>query len=131
MRWTTAMGALILLGIGSLGDGPHAESTRSTPPVERTVLPNGLRVLVIPQRHLPMIVVSALVDAGGRFDARGKEGLASLTAALLTEGTEKRSSAEIHDAVDFLGARLSAGAGDDYASVALTVLQKDLQAGMD
>jgi len=102
-----------------------------TPPVERAELPSGIRLLVIPQPHLPMVVVNMLVDAGARFDPRGKEGLAAMTANLLTEGTEKRSAADIHDAVDFLGAKLSGGAGDDYASVSLTVLKKDLAAGFD
>jgi zinc protease len=101
------------------------------PPVERTVLDNGLRLLVIRQPHLPMVVLSALVDAGSRFDARGQEGLSGMTAGLLTEGTAKRKAAEIHDETDFLGAKLGAGAGDDYVTVSLTVLKKDLEHGID
>lgn len=122
------MATMLLVGSLSLARSIRAEGA-ATPPVERSVAPNGLRLLVIRQPHLPMVVVSALVDAGSRFDARGKEGLASLTSSLLTEGTDRRSAAVIHDAVDFLGARLSAGAGDDYASVSLTVLKKDLGEG--
>ncbi|MGH7803994.1 MAG: M16 family metallopeptidase, partial [Candidatus Binatia bacterium] len=82
-------------------------------------------------KHLPMVVMTALVDGGGRYDPIGKEGVASLTAALLTEGTKGRKSEAIHDAIDFLGAQLSAGAADDYASVTLTVLKKDLDAAAD
>ena len=119
------MGATLFFGTLSLAE-PNRAHGASTPPVERAVLPNGLRVLLIRQPHLPMVVVSALVDAGSRFDADGKEGLASLTANLLTEGTEKRSAAEIHDAIDVLGAKLGTAAGDDYASASLTVLKKDL-----
>jgi zinc protease len=129
MRWNTVMGNL-LFAMASLA-APARALGASTPPVERAVLPNGIRLLVIRQPHLPMVVVSALVDAGSRFDPEGKEGLASLTASLLSEGTEKRTAAKIHDAVDFLGARLSAGAGDDYASASLTVLKKDLEQGFD
>ena len=124
------MGATVLSATVSLA-APVRAYGATTPPVERTELGNGIRLLVIPQPHLPMVVLSALVDAGSRFDAQGKEGLAALTATLLTEGTEKRSAADIHDAVDFLGAKLSAGAGDDYASVSLTALKKDLAAGFD
>jgi zinc protease len=124
------MGATLLFGTLSLAE-PIGASGAGAPPVEHAVLPNGLRLLVVRQPHLPMVVMSALVDAGGRFDIDGKEGLASLTANLLTEGTEKRSAAAIHDAVDFLGAKLSAAAGDDYSSVSLTVLKKDLADGFD
>ena len=124
------MGLTLLITSAALGE-PARSPGAGAPPVERSVLPSGIRLLVIRQPHLPMVVVSALVDAGSRYDAPGKEGAASLTSTLLSEGTEKRSAAEIHDAVDFLGARLSAGAGDDYATVSLTVLKKDLVQGFD
>lgn len=122
--------AAIVLGTVSVGAMSSAGAT-STPPVERTVLPNGLTLLVIRQPHLPMVVLSALVDAGSRFDPTGKEGLASLVGSLLTEGTEKRSASEIHDVMDFLGAKLFAAAGDDYATLSLTVLKKDFEKGID
>jgi len=124
------MSATLLFGICSLGE-PARTPAGVAPPVERAVLANGLRLLVIRQPHLPMVVLNVLLDAGSRFDARDKEGLASLTASLLTEGTEKRSAADVHDAVDFLGAKISAAAGDDYSSVSLTVLKKDLDTGFD
>jgi len=124
------MGITLLFGTFAVQPAAMAAGV-SLPPVERKELDNGIRLLVIPQPHLPMVVVSALIDAGSRFDPNGKEGLANLTVSLLTEGTTKRSSAEIHDAVDFLGAKLSGGAGDDYASIGLTVLKKDLAPGFD
>jgi zinc protease len=130
MRWVTMIRAAVLLGTVS-GSATQSLRAAPAPPVERAVLANGVRVLVIPQPHLPMVVLSALVDAGSRFDPAGKEGLASLVATLLTEGTEKRSATEIHEAVDFLGAKIGSAAGDDYASVSLTVLKKDLGSGMD
>ncbi|MBI2962664.1 MAG: insulinase family protein [Deltaproteobacteria bacterium] len=130
MRRTAVMAATMLFATLSLA-APARSRAGATPPVERSVLASGMRLLVIRQPHLPMVVVSALVDAGSRFDPAGKEGLASLTADLLTEGTEKRTAAAIHDAVDFLGAKLGAAAGDDYASLSLTVLKKDLEAGFD
>ncbi len=130
MRWTAVMAATTLLGTIALA-APANVPAASTPPVERSVLPNGMRLLVIRQPHLPMVVVSALVDAGSRYDAAGKEGLASMTAFLLTEGTAHRTADQIHDQVDFLGAKFGAAAGDDYASVGLTVLKKDVAEGFD
>jgi zinc protease len=130
MRWIMAMGVSALSAIVLPATALRAYGA-TTPPVERTELANGIRLLVIRQPHLPMVVVNMLLDAGSRFDPHGKEGLAALTANLLTEGTEKRSAAEIHDAIDFLGAKLSGGAGDDYSSISLTALKKDLDAGLD
>lgn len=120
----------IALGALALGPGATPASARA-PEVERATLDNGIELLVIPQPHLPMVVMSALVDAGARFDPAGKEGLASLTADLLTEGTKERTSAELHDRVDFLGAQLSAAASDDYASVSLTTIKKNFEAASE
>ena len=46
--------------------------------------------------------------SGSADDPAGKYGVASLTAAMLTEGAGSRTSLEIADAIDFLGADLSA-----------------------
>ncbi|MEA2626148.1 MAG: zinc protease [Candidatus Binatota bacterium] len=124
------MRAVILAGTLSTGLGDRALAAKA-PPVERMVLDNGVVLLVIPQHDLPMVVVSALVDGGSRLDPDGKEGLASLTASLLPEGTAKRTAEEIHETVDFLGAKLSAAAGDDYSAVTLMTLEKDLPASLD
>jgi zinc protease len=108
-----------------------APVTASTPPVERRVLSNGAVLLVSEQRALPMVIVRVLVDAGSRRDPQGKEGVANLTADLLNEGTTTRSAMEISEAVDFIGASLGSGAGEDNASVSLQVLRKDLGVGLD
>jgi hypothetical protein len=61
----------------------------------------------------------------------GKGGLANLTASLVTEGTATRSAQQIKDQIDFLGAALGADADQDYATVSLQVLRKDLDTGLD
>lgn len=108
-----------------------APAVASTPAVVRQTLPNGVRVQVSEQPSVPMVIVGVLVDAGSRLDPVGEEGLANLTADLLTEGTQTRTAEQIHEAADFIGASLSSQAGDDFASLHLRVLSKDLAAGLD
>jgi zinc protease len=87
--------------------------------------------LIVSEQHaLPMVVVEVLIDAGARRDPAGKEGLAALTADLLTEGTKTRSASQISEATDFIGAALGSSADVDYASLGLTVLAKDLDTGL-
>jgi len=100
------------------------------PPVERRTLPNGALLLVSEQHALPMVVVQMIVDAGARRDPSGKEGLASLTGDLLTEGTKTRTASQISDATDFIGAALSTGADTDYASLGITAVSKDLDTAL-
>jgi zinc protease len=65
------------------------------------------------------------------YDPEDKAGLAFLTAALLDEGTASRSSVQIAEETDFIGASLSASADADYTSVSLKVLKKDVKVGFD
>lgn len=100
------------------------------PAAQRRTLPNGVRLIVSEQHVLPMVVLQVLVDAGARRDPRAKEGLASLTADLLTEGTRSRSASQIKEAADFIGAGLETSADTDFALLSLTVLSKDLDTGL-
>jgi len=97
----------------------------------REKLPNGLVWLFSEQSGLPLVTLKLLVKAGTLQDPPGKEGLANLTATLLLSGTKKRSATQIAQELDFLGARLGAAGGDDFAEVSLTILKKDLAAGLD
>ena len=107
-----------------------APATASTTP-QRSVLDNGIILLTSEQRALPMVSIELLIDAGSRHDLPNQEGLANLTARLLTYGTQRRTALEISDALDFVGARLSAGCGEDLANVSMTVLKKDLGTGLE
>jgi zinc protease len=102
-------------------------------------LPNGLSVFVVSSSANangapvePAVSIELLLrDAGAAHDPAGKPGVASLTAALLTEGTEKRSAQEIAGAIDFVGGSLSANAGRDGTTIRVTVVKKDFELAMD
>jgi len=98
---------------------------------QRSVLANGMILLTSEQRALPMVSIELLIDAGSRHDAPKQEGLANLTARLLTYGTQRRTALQISDTLDFIGASLSAGCGEDLANVSMTVLKKDLPTGLE
>lgn len=98
---------------------------------KRMVLDNGLVLLTSEQRALPMVSIELLIDAGSRYEPENQAGLANLTAKLLTYGTQRRSALQISEALDFIGASLSADSGEDVASVSLTILKKDLPTGLD
>ncbi|HXQ24695.1 MAG TPA: pitrilysin family protein [Candidatus Acidoferrales bacterium] len=107
-----------------------ATANAADPAADRRTLPNGALLIVSEQHALPMVVVQMIIDAGARRDPHGQEGLAALTADLLTEGTKTRSATQISAAADFIGASLGSSADTDYASLSLTVLGKDLDTGL-
>jgi zinc protease len=119
----------LLLLVGSLLVWTGFGQTAMTP--HRSVLNNGMVLLTSEQRTLPMVSIEMLIHAGARYDAPKQDGLANLTAELITEGTRRRTALQISESLDFLGASLAARSGEDLASVSLTVLKKDLPAGLE
>ena len=97
----------------------------------RQQLPNGLVWLFSEQRSLPLVSINLLIRAGVLCDPPEKAGLANLTALLLTQGTKRRTASQIAQELDFLGAKLGASGGDDFATVGLTILKKNLEPGLD
>ena len=116
---------------------PFLELTMETkllfamPPVEREVLANGLVLLVSEDHSLPSITFRLLVDAGSRRDPTGEEGLSYLTGRGMLLGTSGRSSAQINEELDFMGASLDVTTGRDTTVLGLRVLKKDLDRGLD
>lgn len=95
----------------------------------REILPNGLVVLHMERNNIPLVVITMLVRAGSLEETASKQGLASLTARLMTEGTLTRAAADISAEAEFIGAELSVYSGVDYAQMNLVVLKKDIEKG--
>ncbi|MGE0449327.1 MAG: M16 family metallopeptidase [Vicinamibacterales bacterium] len=94
------------------------------PAIERSALPNGLRVWTIAHTAIPVATVILLIRRGASDDPVGKEGLAALTVDMLDEGTGALSAIEIHEALARVGAQLDADIGPDAALLTLTVLSR-------
>ena len=96
---------------------PGTEVAPVTPLVSDFRLSNGLRVLVAATDGLPLVSARLSFDAGSAEDPAGKAGVASLTAALLTQGTADKSAPEIATEIEQLGATVGAGSGVDFSNV--------------
>jgi zinc protease len=101
---------------------PTAPRPYHFPRFERRTLPNGLRLIVAPVHKLPVVSVVAVVEAGAANDPVGQEGLASLTASALTEGTASLDAVDFTRRVEGIGTAVDAGADWDGAVVSMTVL---------
>src|SRR6476620_7493815 len=79
------------------------------PPVVTRELPNGLKLMIVEQHELPLADFVLVVGGGGTMDPAKKDGVANLTASMLTEGTTSRNSLQIADQIAYLGVGLNAG----------------------
>jgi zinc protease len=60
----------------------------TTYPVERVTLPNGLRVVLAPDRSAPVVAVAVVYDVGIRSEPPGRSGFAHLFEHLMFQGSE-------------------------------------------
>ncbi|HTB18562.1 MAG TPA: pitrilysin family protein [Bryobacteraceae bacterium] len=79
-------------------------------PTEIT-LPNGLTVMVLEDHRLPLVTARlSILGAGALNDPADVPGLANITATMLKEGTRTRSSKQIAEQTEELGAMIGAQA---------------------
>ena len=95
------------------------------PAHQRFVLPNGLTIILVPKKEVPLIAFGGFVRGGALADPAGKPGVASLVAGLLDRGAGKRSAFEFADAVEGVGGSFNAGAGAESISVSGQFLARD------
>jgi len=93
------------------GPAPRIELGEST----QFTLDNGLTVIVVENNRLPRVSFQLLVDVPPLVEG-DKAGAASIAGQLLRSGTSQRSKAEIDEAIDYIGASLSASSGGVFGS---------------
>lgn len=98
---------------------------------KRSVLDNGLTLMIVERQNLPVVKVSIGIDAGNLHEPEEKAGLASLTAGLLAQGTKNRTAQEISAEIEFVGGSVGASGGGDYITATLSVLKKDINLGFE
>lgn len=99
------------------------------PKPEEASLANGLKVLLLRSTKVPTFSMQMVILSGGLADSSDYRGLATFTASLLREGTAKRSSKDIAEQVDSLGATLAATSG--LSSLTSTISASGLVENLD
>ena len=94
-------------------------------------LSNGLRVLLKTRNTVPVTEMTLQLAGGYSADKPAKLGLASITAAMLDEGTRTRTALEIAEQAEMLGANIYAGASLDTSSVSLSALNVNLDDSLE
>ena len=104
----------------------------TAPAPTKVVLGNGLTVVVQEDHANATVSLSgAVLTAGSDADPAGKHGLAGVTAALLSRGTQSRSMLQLAAALENVGANLNVAAGPEYAMVNGESLTKDFPLMLD
>ena len=101
---------------------PQAERGFSPPTPARHTLSNGLDILFVEKRGLPLVSAALVVRAGGAGDPERAPGTAQVTSEMLAEGTASLNSVQIADEMEFMGSSLSSSASREHAIVGAQTL---------
>ena len=84
-------------------------------------LANGAELIVSEKHDLPLVSLSITFLGGAdQFEGTGREGLASITAAMLNEGTTTRDGEALSNALQLLGTSISANVGGETGSLSFS-----------
>ena len=115
---------LMLLGSASIAAKSKDTTGFQLPDYQEHTLDNGLRVLLMEHREVPMIDAQLVIKTGAIFD-RDQPGLAQATAANLLFGTDTMSKTELEQFLEFRGVSLSSDASLEYSSIVASYLARD------
>jgi zinc protease len=101
------------------------------PRAHEAKLANDLQIVLIEDRKFPTFVIQLVIDRGSSADPKGKEGLAQTTAAQLRQGTRTRSAEQISEALDSIGASLSARADLSGTYITISGLSEHLDTALE
>jgi len=93
--------------------------------IHRTVLDNGIVVIVVENSAADIISTRLFIRAGSQWEPREKAGLSHLLSTVITKGTAQLSSLEIAERIESVGANLSADASTDYFLLSLKTVSAD------
>ena len=103
----------------------------ATDAVTQFVLSNGLRVLIEPLHHAPVVALQAWVVAGGADEADEVLGVAHLHEHMLFKGTRRRQVGEIAREVEAAGGEINAWTSFDETVYHLTLGAAQMPLGID
>jgi zinc protease len=107
-------GLVVLAFAGALQAGPAIQSWQTS---------NGARVLFVPAPDLPMLDARVVFAAGSARDG-ARNGVASLTATMLTQGAGEWDADAIAERLESVGSQLGTGAARDMAYVSARTLSR-------
>src|SRR5271168_3957738 len=94
--------------------------------IERTVLPNGVRVVTERMPHVRSVTVGVWIGTGSREESLEETGISHFIEHMLFKGTKNRSAEQIARSVDSIGGGLDAFTSKELVSYNVKVLDEHL-----
>lgn len=99
---------------------------------KKTILPNGLRVVMVPKSDSLATTVLVLVEAGSKYETKKINGLSHFLEHMCFKGTTKRPrSIDITNELNNIGAEYNAFTSHEFTGYFVKALSRDLDIALD
>lgn len=88
---------------------------------------NGLKVLYVKKKNLPIVQINLILNAGSKFDPDEKKGLANLFSAMFDEGAGEYDAFQLSNEIEMLGSVLHVSSDQDCIYVSLLSIEENFK----
>ncbi|WP_188597689.1 M16 family metallopeptidase [Polaribacter pacificus] len=97
----------------------------AVPKVWEDELSNGIKVYGIKNDEVPLVRFNLVIEGGQLLEKMNKLGVANLTARLMNRGTKNKTTAELEEAIQDLGASIYVSASKENITISGNTLTKN------
>lgn len=101
------------------------------PPFEKTVLPNGARLLLVPLPGVESVATSVMVGVGSRYEEKTTNGISHFLEHMVFKGTQKYPTTDDVNFIERLGGLQNAYTDIDVTCFHNKVLAEDWKSGLE
>ena len=98
------------------------------PTVWKSTLSSGLQLIGIENTEVPLVQFQLQIKGGMLLESRDKIGVSNMLAEMITKGTKNKTPAQLENAIESLGATISAYATDESIIISGSTLSKNYSA---
>jgi zinc protease len=107
-----------------------SQGTLAALPIQRATLPNGLRVVMSPDRTIPTVGISVYYDVGSRNEVQGRSGFAHLFEHMMFQGSANVAKGEHFQLILNRGGQMNGTTSEDRTNYYETLPSNELSLGL-
>jgi len=97
----------------------------------KTVLPNGLKAMIVDMPYMESVALGVWIGAGGRYENRQNIGMSHYLEHMVFKGTKTKSTRTIKESIEGIGGSLNGFTDEEMTCYYVKVPKKFISLGLD